>query len=319
MSTFDQKKQKVKEQYNINIFAQLSESLLSVANPDEKTLSNIRNLSKSLSNKKVAFNKTHDLVNSLIAVLEQEIGSQQTDLYLESIAKVNEIVLPIISESLKLYHDVLPYASILDSLLSQLAEYFEQTDCFSIYGHWESYEKPYQISSPISSTDTFPELLTYNKNKYPIIIGPPPKRHVLPLEYVTKLLKTDLFFESKLGSEGYILFERRIEEYSKPTEHFFNKLLSALYLEPFYKTHEEKNIGVLYCRIPGSLRQIYLFDKYFIDLDNESKSKISVQTYTNLFYGLILDLLNYIYKLKLEADLGQKTLNSANKVLGESQ
>jgi len=312
MSTFDQKNQKVKEQYNIVV--QLSGSLLSFASLDEKTLSNIRNLSKGESNKKVDLNQSNDLVNSLIAFLEQEIGKQQTDLYLESIARVNELVLPIISESLKVYHDVLPYASIIDSLLSQLAEYFEQTDCFSIYGHWENYEAPHQASSPEPI-----DLLTYNRNKYPIIILPPPKRHVLPLEHVSKLLKTDPFFESKLGSEGYILFERRVEEYSRPTEHIINKLFNALSFEPLYKTHEEKGVGVLYCRIPGSLRRIYLFDKYFIDLDNESKSKISVQTYTNLFYGLILDLLHYVYKLKLEADLGQKTLNSANKVLGESQ
>ncbi|MBV6403122.1 MAG: hypothetical protein CNIPEHKO_03450 [Anaerolineales bacterium] len=311
MSTFNQKNQKVKEQYNVVV--QLSESLLSVANLDEKALSNIRNLFKVESNKKVDLSQTHDLVNSLVAFLEQEIGKQQTDLYLESIARVNELVLPVISESLNLYHDVLPYASIVDNLLSQMAEYFEQTDCFSIYGHLESYEESYQVSLPDPSSD----LLTYNKNKYPIFVSPPPKRHVLPLENVSNLLKTDLFFKTKIGFD--ILFERRVKEYSKPTEHFFNKLLTALSFEPLFKTHEEKSVGVLYCRIPGSLRRIYLFDKYFIRLDYESQSKISVQTYTNLFYGLILDLLNYIYKLKLEADLGQKTLNSANKVLGESQ
>jgi hypothetical protein len=318
MSDFDQKDQKVNTQINTAIQQFVSLTLPAPYLLGEKTLEDIQARIKKLHDLK----NTDEIINSLSAILQQALNKEQTIAYVNSIATVYELIKPVTLKYLQQSNKVLPYASIIENLLLHMAAYFAQTDCFSMYGKDISYS---DSSSEILLYPSIQPLRYTNMRTIDSYFPPsPPKQRVLPLKNLSEFLRTDPLFKDILGYEGLVLIERKTIENKKPIESFRNKILKALHLDQDFEflmkqVKETTHPGVLYFQIPSHVGRIYFDNQYFIRFEREPQVKIPAQTFSNFYYGFVLDLLNYIHEVQIEANSAYKTLSSIDKAFSNSQ
>jgi hypothetical protein len=295
VSEFNQKDQRVNTQINTAIQQFISLTLPAPYLIDEKTLEGIQARVKKLNK----LDNINEIIDSLTVILQKTLNKEQTKVYIDSISIVYELLKPVTSDYLQQSDKVLPYASILNKLLIHMADYFAQTDCFSMYGKDISY------SDDTNKTLLYPSTRTLRYSALDFIPLAPPKQHVLPLKHLSDFLRTDPLFKDILGSEGLILIERKTKIDKKPIESTGNKILKALSL-PMKQMEETTYLGVLYFQIPSHVGRIYLKDRYFISFEHEPKVKLPAQTFSIFYYGFVLDLLYYIHMFQMEASSAHK-------------
>jgi hypothetical protein len=296
------------------------------SNLDEDALRGIRIRLNEYIDKYDRSSNADEIIGSLFDLLRKSLGPASSASYIRKLVTIGEVIGPIVSQYERPTGLVLPYASIINDLLTRLVDYFQQHDCFVLYGQnmEYTYDKPTWVfdSAPIA-TERDSEggnVLLYSPFAQGRLVPTREERtcRVIPLTYLSTLLQRDSILGKIIGRESTLWIERTEISRSKQVEvsSFWNMVKKIFGEEPETATIKETSyIGTLFFQIPRFFGQISFTENYFVTPEGIDKLRVHPVTFSNILCGISLDLLDYARRLQGEADKGHQGLFAINELI----